>query len=306
MKIQKTAIIGMGALGLLYADYITKQKGQDAVFFVMNKKRCEKYAGQKFDCNGIMKEFCMVEDEKATPADLVIVAVKYNGLNSALDTIKNCVDNHTIIMSVMNGITSEDFISERYGDSNVIYTVAQGMDAMKFNNKLTYTKMGELRIGITDTKKQPILQSVVDFFNEIRMPYSVDDDILHRLWSKFMLNVGVNQTCMVFETNYGGVLKEGKAHDTMLAAMREVINVGNAEGIGLSEDDLNYYINILGTLLPEGMPSMRQDGVSKRPSEVEMFAGTVMKLAKKHGIEIPANQFLYDSVKEIEKAYTAS
>ena len=306
MKIQKTAIIGMGALGLLYADYITKQKGQDAVFFVMNKKRCEKYAGQKFDCNGIMKEFCMVEDEKATPADLVIVAVKYNGLKSALDTIKNCVDNHTIIMSVMNGITSEDFISERYGDSNVIYTVAQGMDAMKFNNKLTYTKMGELRIGITDTKKQPILQSVVDFFNEIRMPYSVDDDILHRLWSKFMLNVGVNQTCMVFETNYGGVLKEGKAHDTMLAAMREVINVGNAEGIGLSEDDLNYYINILGTLLPEGMPSMRQDGVSKRPSEVEMFAGTVMKLAKKHGIEIPANQFLYDSVKEIEKAYTAS
>lgn len=306
MKIQKTAIIGMGALGLLYADYITKQKGQDAVFFVMNKKRCEKYAGQKFDCNGIMKEFCMVEDEKATPADLVIVAVKYNGLNSALDTIKNCVDNHTIIMSVMNGITSEDIISERYGDSNVIYTVAQGMDAMKFNNRLTYTKMGELRIGITDTRRQPILQSVVDFFNEIRMPYSVDDDILHRLWSKFMLNVGVNQTCMVFETNYGGVLKEGKAHDTMLTAMREVIKVGNAEGIGLSEDDLNYYINILGTLLPEGMPSMRQDGVSKRPSEVEMFAGTVMKLAKKHGIEIPANQFLYDSVKEIEKAYTAS
>ena len=52
----------------------------------------------------------------------------------------------------------------------------------------------------------------------------MEEDILHRLWGKFMLNVGVNQTCMAYETNYGALLREGsEANETMLAAMREVI-----------------------------------------------------------------------------------
>lgn len=142
------------------------------------------------------------------------------------------------------------------------------------------------------------------YFDEIKMPYTVEEDILRRLWGKFMLNVGVNQTCMAFETNYGGALEEGsRAHETMLAAMREVIALAGAEGIRLTEEDLEEYIAILRTLSPEGMPSMRQDAVSRRPSEVEMFAGTVIPMAERHGIPVPANRFLYEKIKEIEASY---
>ena len=51
------------------------------------------------------------------------------------------------------------------------------------------------------------------------------------------------------------------------------------------------------------MPSMRQDALSRRCSEVELFAGTVLRLAKKHGILVPANEFLYERIQEIEKDY---
>lgn len=119
-----------------------------------------------------------------------------------------------------------------------------------------------------------------------------------------MLNVGINQTCLAFETNYGGTLKENSEENkTMLAAMREVITLANAKGIPLSEKDLEYYIEIVKTLLPEGMPSMRQDGVAHRYSEVEMFAGTVKRLAAEYGIQTPANDFLYNRIKEIEAQY---
>ena len=119
-----------------------------------------------------------------------------------------------------------------------------------------------------------------------------------------MLNVGVNQTCMAYETSYGGALREGsEANETMLAAMREVIALANAEGIHLTETDLDEYIAILRTLSPEGMPSMRQDGVSRRPSEVEMFAGTVIPMAAGQGIPVPGNTFLYVKIKKIEASY---
>ena len=48
---------------------------------------------------------------------------------------------------------------------------------------------------------------------------------------------------------------------------------------------------------------MAQDRLQHRHSEVDMFAGTVIDIAKKHGILVPTNQFLYNSVKEIEKSY---
>lgn len=303
--IQKTAIIGMGALGLLYADIIVSAKGPAGVSFVMDRERLEKYRGMVFDCNGQKKTFPMECCEDASPADLVIVAVKYNGLAAALDTMKNCVGKDTVILSVMNGISSEKIIGERYGHGRLIDTVAQGMDAMKFGSRLTYTKRGELRIGAEDESQEANLRLVAAYFDEIGMPYTVEKDILHRLWGKFMLNVGVNQTCMAYETNYGGALAEGSgANRTMLAAMREVIALANAEGIRLSEQDLDEYVDILKTLSPEGMPSMRQDAVSKRPTEVEMFAGTVIPMAGAHGIPVPANVFLYETIRKMEQAYT--
>lgn len=302
--IQTTAIIGMGALGLMYADTIAKARGRESVSFVMNKERLQKYKDVVFTCNGEEKTFQMRDCEEMEPVDLLIVAVKYNGLPDAMKDMRKCVGENTIIMSVMNGITSEKMIAEEFGMEKLIDTVAQGMDAMKFGSDLRFTQMGELHIGVEAGQKQENVDAVAEFFDDIHMPYVVEEDILFRMWAKFMLNVGINQTCMAYETTYSGALTEGtEANHILIAAMREVITLSNAENIGLSEKDLWLYIDILKTLDPEGVPSMRQDGIARRYSEVEMFAGTVIKMAEKHGIDTPANRLLYQKVKAIEATY---
>jgi len=48
---------------------------------------------------------------------------------------------------------------------------------------------------------------------------------------------------------------------------------------------------------------MRQDLEAKRKSEVELFAGTILKLGKKHNLSFPTNQFLYDKIKEMESRF---
>lgn len=303
MEIKNTAIIGMGALGLLYGSYIRKHCGDDAVCFVMDEGRAEKYRGKTFTCNGEEEQFRIVTDSEAKPVDLVIVAVKYTGLYDALDVMKNCVGENTTIISVLNGISSEEIIGARYGMEKIVYTVAQGMDAMKFANALNYTRMGNLHIGKTKSCDKERFDVLVRFFDAIKMPYICEEDILYRMWGKFMLNVGINQTCMVYQTTYSGALSRGPANRTLIAAMREVIALANAEGVGLSEKDLNDYIEVIKTLNPDGTPSMGQDRINGRASEVELFAGTVMKLANKHGLYVPENEFLLERVREIEKEY---
>lgn len=302
--IQTTAIIGMGALGLLYADRIVKARGQEGTVFILDDERMEKYRDRKFTINGEEKEFAMAAASTMEPVDLVIVAVKYNGLPSAIETMKSCVGNDTIILSVMNGIDSEEMIAETFGKEHMIYTVAQGMDAMKFGDALNYTKEGELRIGVVEESQKKNLEEVCRYFDDIQIPYTAEDDILKRMWGKFMLNVGVNQTCHAYETTYSGVLTEGSEENRIFTgAMDEVIQLSQAVGINLSQEDAEYYKKIIATLKPDGVPSMRQDGIAKRKTEVEMFAGIVRKLAKKHGIATPVNDLLYEKIKKIEEAY---
>lgn len=301
--IQKTAIIGMGALGLLYGNQIQESLGKEAVSFIVDQDRYDRYQNRKFTICGEEKDFNIELSSEATPVDLVIVAVKYNALKSALDTMKNVVGENTIIMSVMNGITSEQIIGERYGFKNIIYTVAQGMDAMRFGDALNYTRMGELRIGVKDGADNNSLMQVKEYFDLVKIPYTLDEDIIYRMWGKFMLNVGINQICMMYETTYSGALTPGEANDTLIGAMEEVIKIGNAEGVALSQKDVDYYVDILKTLDPDGVPSMRQDGIAKRKTEVDMFAGTVIDIAKRHGISVPVNERIYATVKEMEKDF---
>ncbi|MPN17095.1 hypothetical protein SDC9_164445 [bioreactor metagenome] len=120
-----------------------------------------------------------------------------------------------------------------------------------------------------------------------------------------MLNVGVNQVVMAQEGTYETVQQPGAARERMRAAMAEVLALAELEGIPLTQADLDGYVALIDTLNPQGMPSMRQDGLQHRATEVEFFAGTVLQKAKKHGLAVPVNEALYRQIHAMETAYLA-
>lgn len=302
-EIKTVNIIGLGALGMLYGKCMMDALGYDNVKFIMNNDRIAKYKDTEYTCNGDVCKFHLESEDDATPADLVVVAIKSPAMESALKTMESSVGPDTVIMSVMNGISSERILAEKFGEEKLIYTVAQGMDATKLGPALTFSKAGELHIGIIDSGKQENLDAVAALLKASNLDYVLEDDILFRMWSKFMLNVGINQTCMVYGTTYSGALNVPEYFTTFISAMREVVAVANAEGIALSEKDLNQYVAIIRTLKPDLMPSMAQDRINKNPCEVDSFSGALMELAKKHEIYVPTNEFLNRRAKEIEKEY---
>jgi len=302
-EIKSVAIIGLGALGMLYGNQIMEHRGKDSVVYVMDENRISKYKDSVYTINDKEIELVKISDKEAKPVDLVMVAVKFTGLEKAYNMIRPCLGPDTIVMSCMNGISSEGLIKEQFPDCRMIYTVAQGMDAMRFGNGLKYTQMGKLHIGVETGGDKDALESVAAFFEDIKMPYVLEEDIMWRMWFKFMLNVGVNQVCMVLNTTYCGVTEPGPGNDMLLNAMNEVRLIANAKGIGLTKEDMQTCVDIERTLDPLGTPSMGQDRINKNPSEVEMFAGTVITLGKELGIPTPTNEDIYRRVKMIESEY---
>ncbi len=305
-KIEHIAIVGMGALGVLFGNFFAERLGGQAVTFIADDSRIERYRADGVYCNGKKCDFQFANGKQpALPADLLIFAVKGTALQEAIALAQNLVGEDTVILSLLNGIASEAQIGAALGDRHLLYCVAQGMDAVKLGNRLTYAHLGQLCIGIlpTEPEKQPLLQSATALFDRVGLPYTVDADINRRLWGKWMLNVGLNQVVMVERGTYATIQKPGQARERMIAAMREVIALAGLEGVGLTEADLNSYVALVDTLSPEGMPSMRQDGIEQRRSEVAFFSGTVLEKAREHGLAVPVNEALYHAIMAIEAQY---
>jgi len=86
-------------------------------------------------------------EDLLTPADLIIVAVKYHHLDDALRDMKNRVGAETAIMSVMNGIESEERIGAAYGMGKVLYAISVGIDALREGNRVNYNNQGKIFFG---------------------------------------------------------------------------------------------------------------------------------------------------------------
>ena len=228
------------------------------------------------------------------PSDLILVAVKNHHLPEAIRDMMKAVGEGTHILSVMNGIDSEKQIGAAYGMEKVLYAVAVGIDAVREEDRVTYSRNGKLYFGEAEnpmpTRRVKALQAL---FDRAGIVHETPEDMIRTLWWKFMINVGINQASAVLRAPYGVFHRFREARELMETAMREVIRLAEAAKIPLSEQDIQEYYSFLTKVSPDGKTSMLQDVEARRKTEVEIFAGKVMELGKQYAVPTPVNETLY-------------
>ena len=304
MHIDTVAIVGRGAVGLMYGSIMAEHLGPDAVVFAMDDERFCRHAGEQVTVNGAPLAVRTIPMSEAEPVGLVILAVKAGGLDAAIESMAPLVGPNTVIESLLNGITSEERIAARYGWEHTVLGICQGMDAVYLDGALTFSHAGEIRFGAAPGTAAGVVEALDDLYTRAGVPHVVEADPRRRMWVKLMLNVGINQTCMAYGGTYGSASEPGSDQNRcFIAAMREALAVGQAEGVAMDEADLTEMATLIASLDPAGMPSMAQDRIARRRTEVEEFSGTICRLAAKHGILVPTNEWLYRRIREIESSW---
>ncbi len=230
--IQTVGVIGLGALGVLYADQFTRALGKDRVLVLADRARIDRYRREGIWYNGDLCDFQYADAAQVTePVDLLLFAVKFGGLDAAVETCRHLVGPDTIVLSVLNGISSEEILGEAFGPEHVVWCVAERMAAKKEGNRVICDPIGALAVGVPAGEDTGRLQRLTAFFDSIGFPYVVPADIRTHMWSKLLCNTGCNQAALVFQCGYGGLQAPGRARDTMTGAMAEVVAVAAAEGV---------------------------------------------------------------------------
>ncbi|MDR2618080.1 MAG: ketopantoate reductase family protein [Treponema sp.] len=305
MAINSVLIAGAGAVGLLAAETIYHSDPQ-CVSILAKGERLKRYREKGLKVNGKRLDFRFGGD---SPVDLIIVACKFHHLSQIIEDIRPCVGRDTIILSLLNGISSEDIIGAVYGRERLPLGMIIGTDAFHSGEETTYTLKGVINFGDADGKNGEREKSIADFFTRTGVPFALRENMRRMLWYKYMINVGANQTTAVLRLPYGAVQNKGgpgeikEARLLMEKAMQEVIAAANAEGIDLNEQDIAEWYRTLNLLNPAGYTSMAQDVLAGRKTEVEMFSLQMMELGRQHGIPVPVNETLYLQLRAIEQSY---
>ena len=303
-SIRKIAVFGAGAMGAAYAAMFIDAT-EVAVYFVARGERYQRLKNKTFSINDRLYQIPVVHVDKVTePADLIIVALKHRHLAGALEDIAALVGPDTAILSVMNGLESEETIGAVCGMDKLVYAVAVGIDAVRENDRFTFANPGKIIFGsVPGVSNGPQLARIQEALNRANIVNEVPADIMRAMWWKFMINVGINQTSAVLRATYRVFQSYVDARDLMRSLMEEVVALAINVGIDLSAKDIDEWMDILKTLSPTGKTSMLQDVEGQRKTEVEIFAGKVVTLGNTHDVPTPVNHTVQRIIRVIESEY---
>lgn len=190
MNIKKAAILGAGAVGS-YVIWGLSNKDGIELGVVAKDERNKRLKNEGITINGVKYTPNVWTPKEAKDADLLIVCLKYGNLLDTLDDIEKIVGENTIVMSLMNGVDSEEIIGKRINPNNILHSFIKVASQKKEDG---YHFDPETTIGIILGELQPPFESerikaINHLFANTGIHWRVTEFIQEEIWGKFRLNV---------------------------------------------------------------------------------------------------------------------
>lgn len=293
-KINKVLLVGLGGVGTVYANLLNNADVDLRV--LVNNERLKKYRKTPRELNGKACDFKYILPTESFQPDLVIIATKSNGLNDAIEQIKPFINETTIIMSFINGISSEEILSNYFNEEQIIHSYIICHTITRTGNNVIHD--GVTKIVWGDKANNPQKTNLLkEFFNRTQLVNEHSENIIEALWKKFCFNCCVNQISAVTGYTFEQIQNSKDCIKQIEAISTEINNI--ARTIGLKLDLVKSSFEYLNEMIPDGKTSMLQDIENGRKPEFELFGEEVLKLANKYNIDVPYNKSLYEKVKSL-------
>lgn len=301
-KTEKISLIGLGAMGVFFAPRLFETYGEN-FRVIAEGERKQRLESKGVTINGVNYKFPIVTPkEQGDPADLILIGVKGYGLDQAIEDIRNQVGENTLILSLLNGVDSEDKLIAAFGKEHVLYAYMRMSIVMKDQKADFDPYWGKIHFGEKMNREySERVLSVKEVFDKADIPYEIDEDMMKGIWFKFMSNIGENMTCALLGIPFGGFWSSEHANWIRINSMREVAAIAQKKGIAIGEKEIEMQNKTVMTIPYPNKPSTLQDLEAGKQTEIDMFAGTVVKMGEELSVPTPINEMFYHGIRVLEE-----
>ena len=303
----RITIIGPGAMGLLFAGFL-KKAGNDVVLLDNDPKRAQKIRKQGVRIEGVSGKHLVYVPITTVKKDikdsqLVIICVKSYDTEKAVRQLKSAVKKDTLFLTLQNGIGNVEIIQKYINKDNILAGVTSEGATLLAHGHTRHAGRGEIVIGRLDGKTTGRLKEVQKVFQKAGFKTSVAKNVNSFLWSKLIINAGINALTAITRLKNGQLLEQEATRQVMRRAVEEAAAVARKNKIKLIYSDPVKRCEEVARATGANISSMLQDVMKKKKTEIDFINGAIVRRAKQLKINAPVNQALVNFVKIIEKRY---
>lgn len=305
----EVAIVGAGVLGTIFGSLFS-EKGFDVTLIEVLEDRVH-----LIDREGLWLQW---PDGRRTHMripirsdasgvgvrDVVMIAVKGYHTRSAVESVLPMIGDHTVVLSVQNGLGNLEVIAEAVGPERVVggITAHSGMPVSM--NEVRYVGgLGPLLvIGPYDGVTRPGFEAMVRQFQGAGLDVHTTTDIHSVIWKKLIANVSCNGVAALTGLTGETAVNHEPSVKIIEALSRELAQVARAKGIRLPEldDPLAFSLKAFASTR-DNRVSMLQDVEGGRPTEIGNLNEVIVSEGRRHNIPTPFNEAVSWLIRGVEE-----
>ncbi len=304
----RVVIVGPGAVGCLFGAFLARKKAAEVWFLDKNPRRAGRIRESGIKVEGISGEFNVKVNITAHPkeikgCDLIIICVKSYDTEVAIKAIEPLMDKETNVLTLQNGLGNIEIIGEFVGRDRVLGGVTSHGATLLSAGHIRHAGKGDTVIGRMDGKFSVAMRRIREIFNASGFNTRLSKDINSLIWSKLIINVGINAQTAITRLNNGRLTEFWGTREIMAIAVSEAVRVAKKKRIKLIYDDPIQKVESVCRATAGNVSSMLQDVLKQKKTEIDYINGAIVRQAKNYNLATPANLILTNFVKTIEAAY---
>ncbi|MFC1594615.1 ketopantoate reductase family protein [Candidatus Omnitrophota bacterium] len=302
----KIAIIGPGAMGCLFAAFLSRKN--EVILFDKDPRRAKAIDQQGIKIEGISGKWSVKlpatnEPKQLGDTELFIICVKSYDTKKAVSAIEKIITETSMVLTVQNGVGNIEIIGELIGHDKVIGGVTNHGATLLGDGHIRHAGKGETIVGRIDGKIPTQMRGIREILNKARLETRISRDIKGLLWSKLIINVGINALTALTRLHNGRLVEFDGTRNILGKAVAEAVRVAKRKRIKLIYDDPLAKVEAVCEATAGNIASMLQDILKKKKTEINFINGVIIREGQSLGIPTPVNTLLVELVKTLEESY---
>lgn len=304
----KIAVVGPGALGCLITTRLHQSGCKETPLLIDYKEdRAQFLCNQGITYSNKSQSsvhnitVALPQAGSASSPDIIIFCVKSYSLQASLQLCEPLLTSSSLALFLQNGISHLNLNLPKHL-SVAFGTTTEGAFLESIGH-VRHAGQGCTTLGFL----QPPSEWEKGILGELRhtlcasgLTTELTDTIESKIWSKLLINIGINGLTAIYNCNNGTLLDMPVAERRMLKAVQEAQDIAVAHGVELSHNTLQTVRTVCKSTA-DNISSMLQDIRKGRKTEVESIYGEIIALGKKYNISCPENQNIYNEVIILEQ-----
>ena len=292
----KILVMGAGAVGSYFGARL-RAAGEDVVLCARGKHLAA-IRERGLDITSIRGDLKIPVTATDTPTefapyDLILFCVKGYDTDAAAKLIRGCLKPGGAILTIQNGVENEARLAAIFGADAVMGGNARVGVEMVAPGKIVHISTGHIDFGELNGRETDRARAIAETFRRAGILGQLSADIKTLRWDKLIWNGSLNTVATLTRRRVGELLDDPESMGLLRTLMKEIVTVGCAEGAKLDDGRIDAYIAHSQKNLRALKTSTQQDLERGKPLEYEELSGAVVRAARRHGIEVPANDTVY-------------